>query len=475
MHKPLHLLVAFCCALLSYGQKTDTLAIFYKTDQYTISKSDKQKLDSFLLRGWDRLSINGYTDETDGEEYNLGLSKKRSGEVYRYFIAKNIPAVAINDQFFGETMPRADNASDEGRAINRRTEIIGYQYARIRLKQKEDPMKPVTQTLDNGFIITYRPGGVPEYVANNFASGSGIDFQLITNTVQMRQNNFFNNTTNGEILSSVIIFCGSRMNPCKLDSPILIKVPIPFETKCPITKVKFFNAVAENGRRIWQEETKLLSHEMINGRQYVGVWIDDFCQCMNFDFKIDPECFDTDSTQIQYVNANIRNLSAELKGLNSVYLPRKVGDSTHSILYLKNKLNDASISFSLYNGKRRIKSFRDELLTAFPYDAGTNQYILSTGSYKFYFPELKVFDVVLKVNKDKYKVYPDKRKCEVVYLNRKTETILVDFSIIGPKGRVTQYKNQPIESLPFDAANGYRVVDKDFIKALKVKVAVAER
>lgn len=471
MHKPLHLLAAVCCALVSYGQKTDTLVIFYKSDQYTISKQEKQKLDSFLLGDWDRLSICGYTDETDDEDYNLELSKRRSGEVYQYFMDKKIGA-AITSQFVGESMPKADNGTEEGKALNRRTEIIGYRYARVQLKPKDDPMKPVTQTLDNGFIITYRPGGLPGDMANNFAAGSGIDFQVITNTVEMRQNNLFNNTTNGEILSSVLIFCAGRMNPCKLDSPILIKVPIPFQIKCPVTKVKFFNAVVENGRRIWEEESRQLCPEIIDGRQYVGVWMDDFCQCINFDFKIDPECFDTDSTQLQYVNTNVRDLTAELKGLNSVYLPRKIGDSTYRILHLKEKLDEAVLSFSLYNGKRRIRGFKDKRLNDFPYDSATGQYILSTATQKLHFPRLNVWDVVLNVNGDRYRVPEDKNSYDFIYLKHKTDSILVDFTIFETKKRMTQYRNQPLKSLRYDAAKGSYVIDKDFIKELKQKASV---
>ena len=473
MFKPLQLLAAILCVLVSYGQKTDTLLLFYKTDQYSISKPDKQKLDSFILRNWDRIAINGHTDEIDDDEYNLELSGKRSGEVYRYFLGKNMDSSNLSSQYFGELMPRADNSTEEGRALNRRTEIIGYQFARLTLQPKTDLMKPVTKTLDNGFIITYMPGYLPDYLLANFEEGSGINFRQISNTTEMRQNRLFNNTTNGEILSSVLIICGNQLKPCNLDSPVLIKVPIPYKIKCPVTKVKFFNAVAENGRSIWQEETRLLYPEMINGRQYVGVWMNNFCNCINFDFKIDPECFDTDSTQVFYVNGTIRNLSAELKGLNSVYLPRKINDSTHSILYLKDKSDGAALSFGLYMGKRRIRSFKDQPITSFPYDETNRQYLLSTGSQKFYFPRLNVWDVVLKVNGDRYRVAEEKNKFAFIYLNRKTETILVDFSIMESKNRITQYKNQPLESFPIDAKTGYRVIDRKFLKALKEKDAVA--
>ncbi|HET6769616.1 MAG TPA: OmpA family protein [Chitinophagaceae bacterium] len=474
--KPLHLLLIISFStLVSYGQKTDTLVLFYKPDRFSISKQDKQRLDSFLLKGWDRISVLGYTDETDEEGYNLGLSKKRSDEVYRYFIAKNIASDRLSSQFFGESMPVADNSSDDGRALNRRTEIIGYQFARLSITPKVniDPMKPVTKTLDNGFIITYQPGIMPASMLANFEAGSGMNFQLLTNTTQMRQNNLFNNTTRGEILSSVLIICGDQLKPCKLPRPIEIKVPIPFKTKCPIEKVKFFNAVAEKGKRIWQEETKTLYPEEIGGRQYIKIWLDDFCQCINFDFKVDPECFDTDSTRVYFVNSTIKNLSAELRGLNSVYLPRKINDSTHSILFIKDQLKNAVITFSLYNGRRWMKTFRDQQLAAFPYDETTKQYILSTAKLKFYFPKVKVYDVVLKVNNDRYKIAPEKKKYDFVYLNRQTETILIDFSTIDSRGRIIQYKDQPIGSLPYDEATGYRVINKKFIKTLKQTGSVA--
>ncbi len=475
MLKPLHLLAAVLCALVSYSQRTDTITLFYKPDKYSVSKLDKQKLDSFLLRGWDRLCINGYTDETEGEEYNLQLSKKRSGEVYWYLLEKNIAANAIATQYFGEALPQADNTTDDGRALNRRTTVVGYKFAKITIKPKDDPMKPVTKKLDNGFIITYKPGGIPDYLSNNFESGYGLDFQVISNTVEMRQNNLFNNTTNGEILSSVLIFRGNGLNPCKLDSPIMIRVPINVSTNCPIQKIKFFNAVAEKGKMIWQEQEKLLYPEVIDGKQYLRVWIDNFCEYINFDIKIDPDCFDLDSTKIRYVNANIRNLSVELYGLNSVYLPRKIDNNTHSLLFEKNKLYNAPVSFTLYDGKRRVKVFRNRSVERLPYDSINNQYIISTASHKFYFPRSKVFDVVLKVNGDNYRVYPENRKCEIVYLNQKKEKILVDFSIVDGRGRYIVYHDQPLELLPFDKNSGYYVIDKELIKTLKHKGTLASK
>ena len=82
-------------------------------------------------------------------------------------------------------------------------------------------------------------------------------------------------------------------------------------------------------------------------------------------------------------------------------------------------------------------------------------------------------NVVLKVNGDKYRIAPENNKYEFIYLNRQAENILVDFMIYDSKGRVSQYKNQPLEYFPVDESTGYRVIDKKFLKALKQTGALA--
>lgn len=473
--KPLHLLPALLLFSISiYSQKTDTLRIFYATDEYQVSKEQKQQMDSFLKMKWDRISINGYTDEVDSDDYNLELSKKRSQKVYQYFLGNKVDPSILFTDYFGENSPFADNASEEGKAMNRRTEIIGYQFPMITIKEMPDPQKPVTKTLDNGFIVTYCPDCVPGWMANSFTAGTGIDFQLITNTTQMRQNNFYNNTTNGEILSSVLIICGRNLKPCKLTRPIEMKIPIPYKTKCPIEKVKFFNAVAERGKMIWQEQNKEIFPEIIDGRQYVKIYLDNLCECINFDFKIDPDCFDTDSTKLLYVNTNIKNVVTELVGLNSVYSPKKINDTTYSILYLKDELDNALVSFTLYNGKRFIKTFRHEKLKDLDAYGNKDQFIIQIDSLKLYFQKLRVNNVVLKVNNDKYKVTATKRKFDFFYLKRPEENISIDFTIMESRGRVQKFKDIPLAALNFDSKKGYHLIDKKYYKVLKESQSISK-
>src|SRR5690349_17006736 len=106
MTKPMLLLGVLLCSLLSGAQKIDTLVFFYKSDQYSLSLPYRQQLDSFMRQGWDRISINGFTDETDEEDYNMELSKKRSAEVYQYLLNRKFPGNNLAMQYFGETLPK---------------------------------------------------------------------------------------------------------------------------------------------------------------------------------------------------------------------------------------------------------------------------------------------------------------------------------------------------------------------------------
>ena len=81
----------------------------------------------------------------------------------------------------------------------------------------------------------------------------------------------------------------------------------------------------------------------------------------------------------------------------------------------------------------------------------------------------------MKVNRDSYAAFPENDKCEIMYLNHKTETVLVSFTVVGKKGHVTIYKNQPLKLLPFDESTGYYVIDPEFLKTLKDASYTASR
>jgi outer membrane protein OmpA-like peptidoglycan-associated protein len=71
-----------------------------------------------------KLRIEGYTDSTGSEAFNLTLSGQRADAVRTFLISQGLQAGDVTSQGMGEANPVADNATVAGRKQNRRVEII---------------------------------------------------------------------------------------------------------------------------------------------------------------------------------------------------------------------------------------------------------------------------------------------------------------------------------------------------------------
>jgi outer membrane protein OmpA-like peptidoglycan-associated protein len=69
------------------------------------------------------VEIGGHTDDVGSDADNLELSEARARSVREYLIQQGVPASDISSRGYGESRPRADNGTPEGRARNRRTEF----------------------------------------------------------------------------------------------------------------------------------------------------------------------------------------------------------------------------------------------------------------------------------------------------------------------------------------------------------------
>jgi outer membrane protein OmpA-like peptidoglycan-associated protein len=80
----------------------------------------------YVLEKYDRYSIivEGHTDSTGNEEYNVTLSKNRAESVGRYLIANGIDKERLSFEGYGSEYPVDTNETPEGRARNRRVEFI---------------------------------------------------------------------------------------------------------------------------------------------------------------------------------------------------------------------------------------------------------------------------------------------------------------------------------------------------------------
>ncbi|MBN1984146.1 MAG: OmpA family protein [Chitinivibrionales bacterium] len=71
-----------------------------------------------------RVEIAGHTDSIGTDQYNMQLSYDRARSVMNYLIMRGIAPDRILARGYGETQPKWENATEEGRALNRRVEII---------------------------------------------------------------------------------------------------------------------------------------------------------------------------------------------------------------------------------------------------------------------------------------------------------------------------------------------------------------
>ena len=73
--------------------------------------------------------VEGHTDSQGAAAFNQDLSQKRAESVRSYLVSHGIAADRITAQGFGPSRAVADNTSAEGRANNRRVEIVVAQGA----------------------------------------------------------------------------------------------------------------------------------------------------------------------------------------------------------------------------------------------------------------------------------------------------------------------------------------------------------
>jgi outer membrane protein OmpA-like peptidoglycan-associated protein len=70
------------------------------------------------------LLVEGHTDIVGTDEVNNSLSLKRAESVKNYLVAKGIDPKRIKTKGYGEKQPIASNSTEEGRRLNRRTELV---------------------------------------------------------------------------------------------------------------------------------------------------------------------------------------------------------------------------------------------------------------------------------------------------------------------------------------------------------------
>lgn len=101
--------------------------LLFGFDQSKLSVSSEANLDS-LAKTLNKypdtnIIIDGHTDNTGSEKYNMKLSMERATSVESYLKNKGVSGSRIATRGLGESSPKSDNTTETGRSENRRVEI----------------------------------------------------------------------------------------------------------------------------------------------------------------------------------------------------------------------------------------------------------------------------------------------------------------------------------------------------------------
>lgn len=120
------------CPKTPRGDKVDAngcsltfrLEVLFETNSDRLTVASMTYLDQVATRLNELPSvtgvIEGHTDNTGADAHNQNLSERRAKTVRDYLVSKGVAGARLQSEGFGETKPLADNATDEGRAQNRR-------------------------------------------------------------------------------------------------------------------------------------------------------------------------------------------------------------------------------------------------------------------------------------------------------------------------------------------------------------------
>lgn len=117
---------------IAVGEKVTLNNIFFDFNKSTLAKDSYGELHQVVkfLKKNPKVSVElaGHTDIVGSHAYNMKLSEARAKEIADYLIKIGVPADRVSYKGYGPDKPIADNETEEGRAKNRRTEIVVTKY-----------------------------------------------------------------------------------------------------------------------------------------------------------------------------------------------------------------------------------------------------------------------------------------------------------------------------------------------------------
>lgn len=121
--------------------------VYFDTNKSNINAKSKATLDKlanvFMEFPDTKILVVGHTDSSGSDAYNMELSEKRAKSVTNYLISDGIASSRFETLWYGETQPKYDNSTAEGRAKNRRVNvaIVPNEEMKKEAQMEADKMK----------------------------------------------------------------------------------------------------------------------------------------------------------------------------------------------------------------------------------------------------------------------------------------------------------------------------------------------
>jgi outer membrane protein OmpA-like peptidoglycan-associated protein len=102
--------------------------VYFDTNKSEVKGASASTLDRLVgvLKEYPdtNILVEGHTDSAGANDYNMNLSKQRAQSVTNYLSNKGIASNRLTTKWYGELQPKSDNSTSEGKAKNRRVEMV---------------------------------------------------------------------------------------------------------------------------------------------------------------------------------------------------------------------------------------------------------------------------------------------------------------------------------------------------------------
>ena len=101
--------------------------VYFDSEKYNLNAKSQETLNKLagIFKEYPNTNIlvEGHTDNTGSDSYNLTLSKNRAQAVTNYMVSNGLDKGRFDTKWYGEAQPKYDNTTAEGRSKNRRVEL----------------------------------------------------------------------------------------------------------------------------------------------------------------------------------------------------------------------------------------------------------------------------------------------------------------------------------------------------------------